>query len=215
MESALVNMISKKLKNNDTDFRTLNDSINSLRVSVFELEKENAALMAEVDKLRDRVEKLEKLPKVDDVPYFDLIREVQNRILKERNVLVFNVPELQSTSSSDTLIVANEILQDEASKLAMCFTDATWLENITKNNQPILIEFRDSGEIYTLLRAKMKLRNLNNWKRIIGNREKTKNQRLKMITLRTELRMRRENGESGLIIKYVNGEPTIVSKNLY
>lgn len=174
MESAHVN-ISKKCKNNDTDFRTLNDSndsINSLRVSVFLLEKENAALMAEVVKLRDRLEKLEKLPKVDDIP-FDLIREVQNRILKERNVLVFYFPELQSTSSSDTLIVANEILQDEASNLALRFMDATWLGNITKNNRQILIESKDSSGIYTLLRAKMKLRNFNN-----GNIEKTKNQRL-------------------------------------
>jgi len=210
-ESTLVN-ITKKLKNNDSHFKTLRDSINNIRVSLFELKKENTALRTEVDELRVRVEKLEQLPKVDDVS-FDLIREVQDFISKERNVLVFNIPEQQPTmptSSSYPIVVPNELLK--VPNIALDFADATWLGNILKNNGPQLIEFEYSNGSNTLLRTKMKLRNLENWKYVCVNGDQTK-KRLKMITLKTELKMRRENGESGLVIKYVNGEPTIVSNN--
>lgn len=211
-ESALVN-ITKKLKNNDSHFKTLKDSINNLRVSLFELKKENTALRTEVDELRDRVEKLEKLPKVDDIS-FDLNRKVQDRISKERNVLVFNMPEQQPTLpifSSYPIVVLNKLL--EVSNIALDFTDATWLGNISKNNGPQLIEFEYSNGPNMLLRGKMNLRNLENWKYVCVNGNQIKKNRLKMIKVRTELRMIRENGESGLVIKYVNGEPTIVSNN--
>lgn len=82
MDSKL-NSISKKLGINDLYFKSIKDSIDSLRVLLTKLKNENTILRAEVDELRSRVEKLEKVHRAKGV-LFDLIREAQERISRER-----------------------------------------------------------------------------------------------------------------------------------
>jgi len=87
------NKKKKKIKNNnDTHFKTLKDSINSLKVTLSKLKKKNTVLRTECIKLCGHVEKLDKSPKADDIS-FDLSGKARVRISKARNVLVSKVLE--------------------------------------------------------------------------------------------------------------------------
>lgn len=83
-----------------------------------------------------------------------------------------------------------------------------------KNNpRPIKAVFSTPADVFEILKSKKKLLSLEPPSTIGMSSDRTLYQRNYMKKLRDELESRRTNGEIYLIIKYIRGTPTIVTKD--
>lgn len=67
-------------------------------------------------------------------------------------------------------------------------------------------------DVRLILRAKPKMCNLERWNNVWISEDLTHIQREKLSDLRTDLKLKRENGDHDWIITFINGSPQLVKK---
>jgi len=86
--------ININLRSLESNFNSMQSTLNYLRIELSQLKSEKTALESELTLLRDKFDKLENSPRMESLPYsFDVYNEVRDRISREKNILVFNVPD--------------------------------------------------------------------------------------------------------------------------
>lgn len=78
--------------------------------------------------------------------------------------------------------------------------------------RPIAVELNSLSQVRFILRAKPKMRNLQRWNNIWISEDLTHIQREKLSDLRTGLKLKRENDDHNLTIRFTNGSPQLVKK---
>lgn len=141
-----------------------------------------------------------------------IIQELQNRNAKEKNIILVGLPEPTSTKLEERMA------KDEADVLNIISTINTDIQIPIKifrigkydpgKNRNIKVCFDVVGPAKQLLRNKDKLP-----KGIRMYSDQTPNQKKFLKNLQEELKLRENNGENGLTIKYINGAPKIVHLN--
>lgn len=204
--------INDKLISYEGKINIINNSLDGILSAISILRDENVALKNKISSLDNKITFLESTSNVNCTLSSDeVINEAQNRLVKSKNIIVFNVLELPNESDNTSLSVAKELLSDIA--LDLDIIQAKRIGNARSGGRPLLLKFNDANESRLLLRNKSKLRSLEKWKNVWVNADLTQYQQVQMKSLRNILQQKRADGDFNSIIKYVNGVPKIVSKN--
>lgn len=192
----------------------LNAKFNNLETKFSKLETENTNLKSRFDLLEQDYILLKEKSRS---PAFEieLLNELYDRQTRANNVIVFNLPELNSENSGN---------QSEMSHLKDLFYDIGLNLQIIKAHRlgkplsirprPLKVTLLNASDTFSVLRSQYKLHGSQKWPDIRFSSDRSAKQREFMSNLREELRKRREKGEKDIIIKYIKGIPTIVpSKN--
>jgi len=204
--------INDKLISYESKTNTINNTLDRLLSSINNLKEENATLKNEINSLHSKITILESSSNVNSIlSTEEIIYETQNRLVKSKNIIAFNILELPNESDNTSLSVAKGLLSDLA--LDIDVIQAKRFGNARSGGRPLLLKFNNANEPRILLRHKSKLRSLEKWKNVWVNADLTQQQQIQMKSLRNILRQKRADGDVTSIIKYVNGVPKIVSKN--
>jgi len=204
--------IKDKLISYESKINIINNSLDGILSAISILRDENATLKDEISSLHSKITILESTSNVNCTLSSDeVINEAQNRLVKSKNIMVFNILELPNESDNTSLSVAKKLLLDLA--LDFDIIQAKRIGNARSGGRPLLLKFKDANESRLLLRNKSKLRSLEKWKNVWVNADLTQYQQVQMKSLRNILQKKRVDGDFNSIIKYVNGAPKIVSKN--
>lgn len=204
--------INDKLTNYESKITVLSNSLNGIMTAIGNLRDENQNLKKEINSLHNKIENLESTSNTNNSLSSDeVIYEAQNRLIKSKNVIVFNIAELPGETEATSLSIANNMLSDLA--LNINITQAKRIGKACPDGRPLLLEFNNTADSRSLLKCKSKLRSFDKWRNIWVNADLTQYQQSQMKSLRDILRKKRADGDSNSFIKYVNGMPTIYSKN--
>jgi hypothetical protein len=194
--------INNKLKVYENNFTNLRNKLDELVTSFNNLQKENNLLKSELNYLRDGV----KLINFVDQNNIDLVNEVNERLSRSRNIIIFN--------SEDDIISDEAIVNDLIynMKVNVPIAKIQRIGNLSSKNLPLRITFNDTSDVTTILKSKSKLRNTDKYKNLWINSDLTNYQREQMKYFCHELQQKKNSGERNWIIKYVHVVPTLFRK---
>lgn len=145
-----------------------------------------------------------------------IINEISDRQRREKNIIIYNVQELSNDSTANKRNADNqkaaEIIQAIAPSVETQFITAIRVGK-NKNNSPapIKVQLPSRDDVMTVLKFKHKLKTLKPGVQITTDRTQIQRDQFKKIL--GELKEREDQGEVGLYIKYINGNPTISTKS--
>lgn len=213
-----VNTYDSGFKDITTKLSSLESSLNDFTISLGKLssdlskvKKDNETLSSEVLLLRERVIQLEHSHSSIQPSDFDIVKESRDRMQKENNLIIFNVTDSISEDSSVDINSANEIFQELSSPILV--SNAKRLGKPGNRPRPILVQLNSPSEVHSILRVKSKIRNSTRWKNVSISMDMTEIQRNLMKSLRSQLKAKRDRGDTSWYIKYVAGVPKLVQKN--
>lgn len=137
----------------------------------------------------------------------EIMSEVFERQKRANNVMIFNYGLTESEQEAAHL---SNFLTDLCAQ-PVSVTKVMRLGKPNRNgHKPLKVVLTCPQEVSHILLNKSKLRSTH---RIYVEADLSPLQRYELSQVREELRTRRANGEMGLVLKYVQGRPTIVKKN--
>lgn len=138
----------------------------------------------------------------------DILNEMAERQKRATNIIIFNLPE-SSVPDHDYNEVSN-IFKD-ITKEPVEIIKTTRIGKKNKNGaRSLKITLQNAQSALNIIRNRTKLKDKN----IFINADLTPNQRMHFNNTRDELKRRLANGEKDLTIKYIQGVPKIIQKNL-
>ena len=151
----------------------------------------------------------------------EIISEINERNLRKKNVIFFNVGEQSSTLSKDDRInkERSDISEIVNTICPEIHTDNISFHRLGKFNansnkpRPIKITFPNQDPVHKLIKNASKLKQNNTFKKVSIVFDRTPKQTSYYQELKQQLADREERGEQNLKIKYVQGMPKIVSLN--
>ncbi|KAJ8677105.1 hypothetical protein QAD02_012892 [Eretmocerus hayati] len=124
------------------------------------------------------------------------------RLLRSRNLLFSNVPDTNSITTDQAIII--DLLKNIAVVSRYLFTSR--IGNLLHNNiRPVVVTFSNNQDLHLVMKNKKKIPG----KTIIGF-DKTKSQQAQYEEVSARLEARLDDGEKNLTILYIKGTPTIV-----
>lgn len=137
-----------------------------------------------------------------------IINEIAERQKRDRNIIVYKMEE-----SNDDVSKVTDIIKRIAPKVETTNLKAFRLGRSQTNKfRPLKVQLSSREDVFSILKNKAKLRELNI--NVIISTDQTKMQQDYYRKIKSELDGRKDNGEENIYIKYINGIPTIVkSKN--
>lgn len=141
-----------------------------------------------------------------------MLHEIEDRAERANNLMVYGVPESASGSMQEKIDNDNVVLAPILHNVGLAQDDVLKVLRVGQasegGNRPIRVVTKHSN----LVKNAMRRRN-----RLEGNirlgYDKTKLQREQFKAVLSELRNREQRGETDLIIKFVNGSPSITKKS--
>lgn len=204
----------KTLKSFTKKLDDLNSKFVNLETKLSELEAGNTQLKNRFDLFEQDYVSFKQ--KTSSPAYqIEILNELYDLQSRANNIIVFNLPELNSENSENF---------SDMSQLKNLFSDSGLNLQIIKAHRlgkpisnrprPLKVTLPNASDTFSILRSQSKLRGSQKWPDIRFSSDRSAKQREFMSNLREELRKRRENGEKDIIIKYIKGIPTIIySKN--
>lgn len=143
--------------------------------------------------------------------YEDLAAELHERALRSKNIVVVGIPE---DTNSDVLKMKEQDKQKLLNILHTISPDSPQPikiyrlgKQISGKSRPIKVCFESESTVKYLLRNKTKIKN----EKLRIYSDQTLLQKQYMSTLREQLAMRTDKGETNLTIKYIKGVPKIIT----
>ena len=168
------------------------------------------------DKINDRMSKMEELVQnkiTESVTNKELIiNEAMERFKKSNNLILYNVPE---DKSNDDVTIANDILECIDASLIVKPENVSRIGQSGDSGKPRLLRLTlySTEQVKLALRKKYLLKR-SIFKDVFVTNDKTKSQRDHLNNLKSSLKVRIDNGDSNLTIKYIQGIPQIVKKSI-
>jgi len=138
-----------------------------------------------------------------------MFNELHDRQSREKNIILFNVPE--SINDVDDTSLVNDILAKIDAPVAI--SHIVRLGKLEPKPRPIKITCEKKSDVRLILKSKNRLRNLPDKKFIHVTVDWTTSQRSFYNKVREQLSIRKNNGEYNIYIGYIKGVPTILQKN--
>lgn len=136
----------------------MQSSLNDLQNELSQLKSEKIALESELDLLRDKFDKFGNSPRTQSLPLsFDVYNEVRDRMSREKNILVFNIPDSEDEHLDVPLNIGVDLLND-LSLPPIKIIRSKRLGNFSSKNRPILFELDSPSNVFEILKTKSKLR---------------------------------------------------------
>lgn len=145
-----------------------------------------------------------------------IINEISDRQKREKNLIIYKLKEEDGTPTEKRaadLLTVKEIIKTISPDIHV---DSIKTYRLGKSNNnkhaPVKVILSSRDDVLSILKNKKKLKD-SNYKVNIST-DQTKMQQEYFNKLNNQLSERKQNGESGLYIRYINGVPTITqSKN--
>lgn len=213
--STLSNTLTSKLNDLKSDFLKLSELVSNLKT-------ENAKLRLNVDQLNTKVATLEA-SLLNTQPSTVVSQVMQETFERERcsyNLLVYNIPESSSSSSTQRISDDKASFSSLVEPLVQTIPSNLKLFRLgkvqTNNTRPLKVIFQTKEAAAKFLQdftdAKTDGKVFSSDLRIV--RDKTSLQRSLLKSCHLELDQRSKDGENDLSIKFINGLPKVVrSKN--
>lgn len=181
---------------------------NRLIAEIRALRQENSDLRATVATLNDRIDAIEQRSpqSVGEEVLLDLYDEIENRRQREKNIIIYNVPELQSQLAKDCIAHDMAIIKSNLVKIIPNIIIHKIIRLGPKENNPrplkvILNSKEDALQI---------LKNKKDFNQVNIQSDRTPAERSHLKKLRDTMNERMAAGEQGLTIRYRRGRPEIV-----
>lgn len=203
--------LNRKLVSLETGLANFKSTINNLTSELTRIKEINKKLESNIQILNDKVILLESKQIAPHDMVLNVMHEAQERLSKEKNVILFNVPENPNEDQSTTNCIINEIFH--AMKVDNYSVINRRLGKFTDKPRPILVELNRKENVIEVLKMKKNIRLNEKWKNVFIHMDSTSIQRSVMKNLCEELRIKRSNGDNSWIIKYTKGEPSLFQKN--
>lgn len=137
--------INDKLISYESKINIINNSLDGILSAISILRDENATLKDKISNLHNKITILESTSNVNCTLSSDeVINEAQNRLVKSKNIMVFNIFELPNESNNTSLSVAKELLSDLS--LDLDIIQAKRIGNARSGRRPLLLKFNDANE---------------------------------------------------------------------
>lgn len=195
IESANAKISSEVKEIKSTQQKTITDFVEARRI---------------VDSLGDQMKNAQ--PQQPTLEVEPAVREVQERELRKKNLIIFGIAEIVSSPRPERIA-----LDLSKSKEVISSVDASIpLGNIAchrvgkyspEKKRPIKVILENPEDAFKVIKQKSKLAG-----DIYIKTDMTKLQRDYLLKVTTQLKERQSAGEADIIIKYVRGVPTIVKK---
>lgn len=159
-------------------------------------------------RLDDALNRLECLEKDSQNQFHDenIIHELKDRLYREKNFILINVPEGTGVNSDVTFI--KNALSDTQIKLDSV-TAIRLGKKIANKSRPLKVRLECPADVIHVLKNKKLL--FGETIKCFG--DNTEQERLRFKALVSQIKEREKNGESNLTIKYIRGVPRIQQKN--
>jgi len=179
------------------------DLLNSTNDKLNQVVSENARFQEKLCLLESRIVKLELNPITNaNVSYSDMFNELHDRQSREKNIILFNVPE-SINDVDDTSLVHDILAKIDATSLIVC------LGKLGPKLGPIKITCEKKSDVGLILKSKNRLRNLPDKKFIHITVDWITSQRSFYNKVREQLSIRKNNGKT-IYIGYIKEVPTIL-----
>lgn len=180
--------------------------VDDLAVEYSKLTINNTYLNNKVMALENKIESLEQyIISSPNIPQSDLINEIMNRLSRARNIIIYELKEVNSSSDSEHLQAIFKLM-----KLNIESVRFVRLGKYSERTRPLKVTFDDTVNVIEVLNIQNILRSSSKYKNIRFSADRTPKQREQMASLRKELQFRRQNGEPNIVIKFIKGNPVIV-----
>lgn len=218
-QNKLINASNEQGKTLKTFTKTLDDlnsKFDNLETKLSKLEAANSQLKSCFDLLEKDYGDYASFKLKSNSPAFEieLLNEIYDRQSRANNIIVFNLPELNSenTNSLSDLSRLNDLFNDTGLNLQIAKAHRHGKPTFN-SHRPIKVTLPNASDTFSILRSQNKLQGSQKWSDIRFSSYRSTKQREFMSNL-LELSNRREKGEKDIIIKNIKGSPTIVhSKN--
>ncbi|KAJ8685603.1 hypothetical protein QAD02_021396 [Eretmocerus hayati] len=161
------------------------DNLKSSFDSIPKLHQDIANIRAEIS------HSSQAMPVINAANMEEVIHDAQERMLRSKNLLFFNVPE------------SNNISADHVDTRSIFISR---IGNPSSNHlRPIAVTFSNSQDPHLVMRNRNKIPG-----RVIVGFDKTKNQQAQYKEVAAKLKTRLDSGETALSIRYIKEVPTIV-----
>lgn len=186
----------------------LNDTVAAQSQSIQACHSRMDALELENAELRERLADIEGgLHRVSTESVF---REMNDRISRERSLVVFGIPENESIQDdADVVLPIFQAIINNPN--AYTIQSARRIGRIRADTpRPVKVVLTSGEEVRLVLRNKNKIQKTR-FRNVNIQRDLTAEQRQHIRSLRTELRDRKAKGERNITIRYIHSVPTIVT----
>lgn len=209
-DSKLTSIATKiSIQENKSD--SIINKLENLMYDIANLREENKTLKSELDTLRKRMDSLDASTKVTTVdPDFELIHEVQERMEKSKNIIIFGVNE-DSDMDMDSPYTVKRIFN--ALSVSTPIIHATRMGKKNEKPRPILVNLASKLEVLSILKAKRKLRTIDTLKHIFIGTDQTIQQRNQYKDIKRQIDEKKQGGDNSWFIKFIDGVPTAIQKN--
>lgn len=199
-----IKLQDKKLTSFDSKFDLLSNQITSVI-------EENKSLKLRIDLLESKLSSFEQ-PQSNNhsVIQESLFSEFMDRQSRARNIILFNVPDHSTSADQQN----DSSLVNDIFNVINVPTKPLSVHRLGKlSNKPRPIRVMPSpSDVFQILKVKRQLFNVDKFKTVRVSSDQTLQQRKLYSSVATEMKMRKDAGETDLFIKLVNNCPTI-SKN--
>ncbi|KAL4088675.1 hypothetical protein QTP88_023759 [Uroleucon formosanum] len=149
-----------------------------------------------------------------------IINEVSERNMRASNLILYNVTESNSDNTADRIAHDSNVVSNLIDSIISGDKNIRPTKLLRlgirgrDKSRPIKAIFSSTADVFEILKSKKKLLSLTPPSNIGISSDRTLYQKNYMKELREELESRISNeGRSDLVIRYIRGTPTIVSKN--
>lgn len=151
----------------------------------------------------------------------DIISEVNERNIRKRNIIIFNLEEPSSNLNKDQRTEyeksnISKVLSVVSNENTSAYLGYHRLGKFTPNNtrpRPLKIILENENEVLSVIKNASKLKQNNDFKNVSISFDKTPRQISVYQELRRQLTERQKNGEMNLKIRYTQGVRKIVALN--
>lgn len=210
-DSKLTN-IQSELSQYNVKFEVLLSKIDNLSSEVLALKNENITLKADVESLQLKIKDLESKPiSFQSLAPVDIVKESEERISRNRNLLFFNVSDNVNETPDNLSQTINSLLH--ILSVSVSISKIIRIGKIGSKPRPILVELSSTQDVHSVLKCKSKLNNSAQWKHVGISTDMTQYQRSVLFEMKSIINSKKSTGEQGWFIKYVNGCPQLSKKN--
>lgn len=186
--------IRNKLNNLENNFNAVKTSLKDFRTELSQLKQDNLTLKNElihVHKKLALIENTSTSPSQHNT--LDFLTELKDRISREKNIILFNVPDSEYEVESVSLATGCDLLKD----LSLSNINIIRAKRIGKfglRPRPILLELESQSNVFEVFKSKFKLRSINRWNQVSITEDRTTYQQAVIKQLRMDLGKKKNPG---------------------
>lgn len=204
-----IQSINSKLSTQENTSTAILNKIDALTSEIVSLKKENEELKKDIDTLKKYNNNIHTENAPNDHSGLDIVREIHDRDIKSRNIIIFNMNE--SVSDIDSLAV--ELIKNL--HIDATISAVSQLGKQSTKPRPIRIIFDSSKSVIDVLKSKKSLSTLPMWSNVWITTDLTFYQMKILQSLKAERDRRNSSDNGNWFIKYICGSPTLAQKNKF